>query len=126
MKHKLIWVALVFLLAFILLLVFQVRREPAVTEPIVDLLELNLPQIDDAGYELIGSGIFRNETGGQIDRLTYWGKGEDFPSLCQCNTQPYIGALGSLVLATSAKIQKAAHDRPRILPMHIEKMPCDS
>ena len=64
MKHKFVWMALVFLLAFIVLLVFQVKREPVVSKPVIDPLELNLPQLDDAGYELIGSGIFQNETGG--------------------------------------------------------------
>ena len=72
MKHKFVWGSLVFLLAFIALLVFQVKREPAVTPIAADPHALVLPPLDNAGYELIGSGIFRNETGGRIDLLGRW------------------------------------------------------
>jgi len=43
--------------------------------------ELVLPVLSDADYDWIGSSIYQNETGGQIDKLTHWNEGEDFPSL---------------------------------------------
>ncbi len=42
---------------------------------------LQLPALGDADYAWIAAGIFRNEAAGKVDNLTYWGAGEDFPSL---------------------------------------------
>jgi N-acetyl-anhydromuramyl-L-alanine amidase AmpD len=42
---------------------------------------LQLPAIHAAGYHTIAGRIFANETRGQTRYLTYWGAGEDFPSL---------------------------------------------
>jgi 3',5'-cyclic AMP phosphodiesterase CpdA len=39
------------------------------------------PELGDDGYRWIAAGIFRNETGGRYEKLTYWGEGEQFPSL---------------------------------------------
>ncbi len=41
----------------------------------------SLPALDPADYHWIASRIYRNETGGELRQLTYWGEGEDFPSL---------------------------------------------
>lgn len=43
--------------------------------------ELKLPELGAADYYWIASRIFDNETRGQTRFLTYWGAGEDFPSL---------------------------------------------
>ena len=43
--------------------------------------KLDVPELSDAQYHWIAYRIFENETGGQIRHLTYWGAGEDFPSL---------------------------------------------
>ncbi len=42
---------------------------------------LKMPPIGDAEYHWIAARIFANETNGQTKYLTYWGAGEDFPSL---------------------------------------------
>ena len=42
---------------------------------------LNMPPIGDAEYHWIAARIFENETNAQTKYLTYWGAGEDFPSL---------------------------------------------
>jgi len=41
----------------------------------------DLPAINAAGYHTIAGRIFANETRAQTRYLTYWGAGEDFPSL---------------------------------------------
>jgi hypothetical protein len=84
MKPELLWTGLAFLLVLVLLLVFQQDREldePSKPTPIKTSLDLKLPLLSEAGYELIAAGIFQNETASQIDKLTYWGTGEDFPSM---------------------------------------------
>lgn len=43
--------------------------------------KLDLPDLSDAQYRWIASRIFENETGGKIRNLTFWGAGEDFPSM---------------------------------------------
>ena len=42
---------------------------------------LEMPEIGDAEYHWIASRIFDNETNGKTKYLTYWGDGEDFPSM---------------------------------------------
>ncbi len=42
---------------------------------------LELPAINASGYHSIAGRIFANETRAQTRYLTYWGAGEDFPSL---------------------------------------------
>ena len=42
---------------------------------------LTLPALADADYDWIARRIGENETGGKYNFLTYWGAGEDFPSL---------------------------------------------
>jgi hypothetical protein len=42
---------------------------------------LELPTLRAADYHWIAARIFENETRGQTQYLTYWGSGEDFPSL---------------------------------------------
>lgn len=42
---------------------------------------LEMPSLSDAQYYWIASRIFENETGGQTKNLTFWGAGEDFPSM---------------------------------------------
>lgn len=42
---------------------------------------LAMPPIGDAEYHWIAARIFENETNAQTKYLTYWGAGEDFPSL---------------------------------------------
>ncbi len=46
-----------------------------------DAARLELPEVDTSGYYWIASRIYENETRGQTKYLTYWGAGEDFPSL---------------------------------------------
>jgi hypothetical protein len=84
MKPKLLWTGLALLLVLFFLLVFQQHKAPVESgkaNPIEASLGLKLPVLDVAGYELIAAGIFQNETASQVDKLTYWGAGEDFPSL---------------------------------------------
>ncbi len=40
-----------------------------------------MPSLGDAEYHWIASRIFENETNGKTEYLTYWGAGEDFPSM---------------------------------------------
>jgi len=42
---------------------------------------LDVPVLGESDYHWIAARIFENETGGQTKFLTYWGAGEDFPSL---------------------------------------------
>ena len=42
---------------------------------------LALPQLGDAEYHWIAARIFENETNGKTEYLTFWGAGEDFPSM---------------------------------------------
>lgn len=46
-----------------------------------DTPRLTLPALNDADYNWIARRIAANETGGKFNFLTYWGAGEDFPSL---------------------------------------------
>ena len=71
--YRKILISIVFLF---LLLAFMLRQEVQ-----TDTAELELPVMSDAGYNWIGGRIYQNEAGGQEDNLTYWGVGEDFPSL---------------------------------------------
>jgi hypothetical protein len=41
----------------------------------------DFPVLNDEAYDWIAAGIYRNETGGKVENLTHWGRGEDFPSL---------------------------------------------
>lgn len=55
-------------------------------EPAPDALSdpdtiFELPALDDADYRWIAARIYRNEARGQVQNLTHWGAGEDFPSL---------------------------------------------
>jgi hypothetical protein len=43
--------------------------------------QLEMPELRDADYYWIASRIFANETGGELDYLVHWNKGEDFPSM---------------------------------------------
>jgi hypothetical protein len=43
--------------------------------------ELGIPELGDAEYHWIAARIFENETNGKTKYLTYWGAGEDFPSM---------------------------------------------
>ncbi len=43
--------------------------------------KLDLPDLSDAQYRWIASRIFENETNGKTKNLTFWGAGEDFPSM---------------------------------------------
>ncbi|HNP64532.1 MAG TPA: hypothetical protein PKH39_11410, partial [Woeseiaceae bacterium] len=43
--------------------------------------ELDMPPIGDAEYHWIAARIFENETNGKTQYLTFWGAGEDFPSM---------------------------------------------
>jgi len=43
-------------------------------------MTLELPVLNAADYDWIAGRIFQNETAGQVEYLTYWGEGEDFPS----------------------------------------------
>ncbi len=67
MAHSLLWIGLLLLLA-----ACSSRAEKA---------HLQVPQIGDAEYLWIAARIFENETNGQTKHLTFWGAGEDFPSL---------------------------------------------
>jgi|GEM_PF-275322 len=80
-RRLLFTAALVLLLGFILIRVVQhsVNTEPEGKS--AANLQLQFPQLSDADYAWIAAGIFRNEAAGQVDKLTYWGEGEDFPSL---------------------------------------------
>jgi len=40
-----------------------------------------MPQLGDAEYHWIAARIFENETNGKTQYLTFWGAGEDFPSM---------------------------------------------
>jgi len=46
-----------------------------------DAAPLELPDVGASDYYWIASRIYENETRGQPKYLTYWGEGEDFPSL---------------------------------------------
>lgn len=78
MKYKLSWLALAF---FVLVLFFQGNRDQEVEVQTETSPELRLPVLSDDDYKLIADGVFQNETNGKVDNLTYWGAGEDFPSL---------------------------------------------
>ncbi len=42
---------------------------------------VEFPPIDDAEARAIAERVFRNETGGDVERLLWWNRGEAFPSL---------------------------------------------
>ncbi len=68
------------LLLIVLVLTLQHGNEPR--DPEVEAqVQLQLPELSDFDYERVAARIFQNETGGQSRYLTYWGDGEDFPSL---------------------------------------------
>jgi len=48
---------------------------------VADNARLVMPELGDAEYHWIAARIFDNETNGKIQHLTFWGAGEDFPSL---------------------------------------------
>ena len=72
-----------FLMLLILLLAFLLRPEDKSGRQQAETVatELELPVLSDASYNWIGARIYQNEARGQEDNLTYWGAGEDFPSL---------------------------------------------
>ncbi len=72
--------ALVLLVAFFFWRTVRHEQQEAV-QAIVARHELQLPVLGDADYDWIADGIFRNEAAGKVDNLTFWGAGEDFPSL---------------------------------------------
>ena len=72
--------ALVLLAVFILVRGLQHWQKEKTDRPPA-MAGLELPQLSDADYAWIGAGIFQNEAAGRVDKLTYWGAGEDFPSL---------------------------------------------
>lgn len=43
--------------------------------------QLEMPELGDAEYHWIAARIFENETNSRMEYLTYWGAGEDFPSM---------------------------------------------
>jgi hypothetical protein len=82
MKLRLLVAAVLVLLAgFIMLRVMQHGGDKDPQQEVAAGAEFELPQLSDADYDWIAAGIFRNEAAGKIDNLTYWGAGEDFPSL---------------------------------------------
>ncbi len=68
---------------FLAVLAFVLRNEdrPALQQAETVTVQLKLPVLSDASYNWIGGRIYQNEARGQEDNLTYWGAGEDFPSL---------------------------------------------
>jgi len=71
-----------FLMRFGLLVVLSLclgacTKAPGVAQRAV----LDVPVLGESDYHWIAARIFENETGGQTKFLTYWGAGEDFPSL---------------------------------------------
>ncbi len=81
MKQGLILIALVVMLLGAAWSWFSNRQAEQQLSPSVQVQDLQLPDLGNAGYDWIAKGIFKNETGGQVDKLTYWGEGEDFPSM---------------------------------------------
>ena len=77
--HRKILIGLSILILLVLLLAFMLRQEQQEAETVT--AELELPVLSDASYNWIGARIYQNEARGQEDNLTYWGAGEDFPSL---------------------------------------------
>ncbi len=73
--------ALVLLAGFILARVVVHWFDAGQSETAVSGQELALPALSDIDFDWIGSRIYQNETGGQVDKLTHWNEGEDFPSL---------------------------------------------
>ncbi len=68
---------------FLVLLAFVLRNEDRSEHQEAETVtaQLELPVLSDASYNWIGARIYQNEARGQEDNLTYWGAGEDFPSL---------------------------------------------
>lgn len=81
MKKSLPWTTLVVLLLAAAWLLFPEKQAEQQQAPTVRAEGLQVPDLNDASYTWIATGIFNNETGGQADKLTYWGAGEDFPSM---------------------------------------------
>jgi hypothetical protein len=79
MKYK---VAITALLSLLLLVwMFASPRHTEVSEPeLHSEPELQLPELSNSDYDWIATGIYQNEALGQSRYLTFWGKGEDFPS----------------------------------------------
>jgi len=74
------------ILSFILLpllVLFMLRNDDKSGQQALEstVTQLELPVLSDANYSWIGGRIYQNEARGQEDNLTYWGAGEDFPSL---------------------------------------------
>jgi len=65
----------------LLLLLLVVNASAASESSKKKSVVLELPPISAGGYHTIAGRIFANETRAQTRYLTYWGAGEDFPSL---------------------------------------------
>ena len=81
MRHISILTALVLILLGAAWFWFADRQAEPPAIPVPQGQSLQLPDLGDGDYDWIATGIFKNETGGQVDKLTYWGDGEDFPSM---------------------------------------------
>lgn len=82
MKKNSLWIALLVPLLAIAWLLYSGKQAGQRETPVTQVqAELQVPELSDASYHWIATGIFNNETGGQVDKLTYWGAGEDFPSM---------------------------------------------
>lgn len=85
MFRKVLFIAVPLLLVVIILVLLAQRRD--VTGQEVESVEktsiagLELPVLNDASYDWIGSRIYQNEALGQAKYLTHWNQGEDFPSM---------------------------------------------
>jgi hypothetical protein len=66
-------------LQMLVALMFSQQLQPRVVSQTL-AAGLQVPELSDADYQKIATGIFNNETGGQYEKLAYWGQGEDFPS----------------------------------------------
>lgn len=80
-RRLLIAAAFVLLAAFILVRALQHAFNVGQQGKTSTVVSLELRELSDADYDWIAAGIFQNEAAGQVDKLTYWGAGEDFPSL---------------------------------------------
>jgi hypothetical protein len=81
MNNKTLIISFIILTVLLFLLVFQNQGGSGRQSVPVETAELELPSLSEASYNWIGGRIYQNEARGQEDYLTYWGDGEDFPSL---------------------------------------------
>lgn len=82
MRRKILISIFIIVLFLWVFLLFVQRDEGASQEELLSSTGgLELPALSDASYHWIGSRIYQNEARGEEDLLTYWGAGEDFPSL---------------------------------------------